>query len=198
MEKKKYFEIKQLKMYIHHKNIHSNSLNNIQGLVSIWTIGDGSCFFHAALMGISTNYRNEGYFGRIKLARKLRNALAEILDEEYDNLSNGKLGDFAKNYDNASLESMKKELRSSIPVDYKYHELVSNELNIDIYILEKKHDRVYKFGRTTLYYKGRDSIILYYDEDGCHFELLGIKNGDEIKTMFKTKDSIIELIKTHI
>lgn len=177
--------------------IYPNCLNNFK-IYKIKTIGDGSCYFHAVLMAISMKYRRKDYFERVLLARDLRNALADVLDEEYYNLSGGKLEEFSREYKQSSLDYMKRELRSRIPVDNKYHELVSNELSLDIYIIEKKYDRVYNFGKDNLYYKERDSVILYYDEDGCHFELLSVCNNNGLQTVFEANSPVIKNIKVHL
>ena len=61
---------------------------------------------------------------------------------------------------------MQNELRSGKAVDNLYHEFVSDHLNRDIYIYNATlADVDVGFSELELLYKGRNSIVLFYNSD---------------------------------
>ena len=178
------------------------------GLVRLMMIGDGSCFFHSIAYAYHIPYRlgqlNGAPIDREKFIRELRRDLSKVLDRPahpggpiiYDTLSRGKLREFAEGYADYSLENMKRELDSSQPVDSVYIEFVSNLLNKDIYILDNRKKDVYVLGDYDLYYKGRPSIILLYT--GNHYDLIGLRCNNGIKTHFSPNHDLIRSIQTRL
>jgi hypothetical protein len=172
--------------------------NNI---VVLPTLGDGNCFFHSVLRAFNTNYiKAKSITDRVNMARTFRNALADRLEEidpltsknYYTGLNNGELEKISGGVKEYSLSALQKELRSSAPVDNIYQEIISNAMNKDIYIIDgTKQDMYYVGSAFSLYYKGRNSIIIYYIPG--HFEVVGIKQKDEtIATLFTPEHPLIQ------
>jgi len=170
-------------------------------IVVLPTIGDGNCFFHSVLRAFNTNYiKAKSITDRVNLARTFRNALADLLEEPdpltgknyYAGLNNGELERFSGGVKEYTLAALQKELRSSTPVDNIYQELISNSLNKDIYIIDGTKKDMYHVGSAfSLYYKGRNSIIIYYIPG--HFEVVGIKHSDgSIDTLFTPEHPLIQ------
>ncbi len=181
-------------------------------LCRMYTIGDGSCFFHAIaasyfkpyIEGISNGKR----FDRRVFIKKLRKELAEALDRQpdpnnlkiappYSCLSRGNLLGMSRTYSKYSLKSMKEELNSTRPVDNMYNEYISNMLNKDIYILDMVSQDVYITGSDDdLLYKGRPSIVI--GSLPGHYELIGAMVEGKIRTIFAPNHPLIEAIKTRM
>lgn len=179
--------------------------NNIQHsyLFGIPIIGDGSCFFHAVLRSFYREYiKTTQNTVRQYYARNLRYALAAVLEEinpltglrYYDQLSRGALSILAsEGLSSCSILAMQNELQRGGPIDNLYHELVSDHLNRDIYIInENLGDVDVGFNELELLYKGRNSIVLLYRSG--HFELLGIvvPNSNIIETLFTPSHPLIQ------
>jgi hypothetical protein len=185
-----------------------------RGMVRLPTIGDGSCFFHAVLQSQNQLYKEANHLERRKLARALRNSLADILAQPdpttglryYDTLSRGKLEENYKAIQEAikadreitdiSLEGLQRELRSSKGVGVIYHELVSNLLELDIYILDLATHDLYFEEDYELYYKCRNSVVVI--STGGHYESVGIKRGDKITTFFEHSHPFIQSLHTRL
>jgi hypothetical protein len=172
--------------------------NNV---VVLPTLGDGNCFFHSVLRAFNTNYiKAKSITDRVNMARTFRNALADLLEEidpltgknYYSGLNNGELEKIAGGVKEYGLSALQKELRSSAPVDNIYQELISNSLNKDIYIIDGTKKDMYHVGSAfSLYYKGRNSIIIFYVPG--HFEVVGIKHSDgSIDTLFTPEHPLIQ------
>ncbi len=178
------------------------NFSNIQNLVVVPTIGDGNCYFHSALRAFNNTYiKANNTLERVNLARTFRNALADRLNEidplsgqdYYSGLNNGNLEEFSKGVKEYSKEYLSKELKSSEPVDNIYQELISNAVNKDIYIIDGETKDMYNVGSSfKLYYKGRNSIIIYYTPG--HYEVVGIKRKDgTIDTIFTPEHELIQI-----
>lgn len=183
------------------------AFTDINNLVIIPTIGDGSCYFHSVLRAFNTDYmKTTAVFDRINLARSFRNNLAVRLSEidpitgqeYYDGLNNGNLRDISKGVKEYSKEYLRKELLSSEPVDNIYQELISNAINKDIYIIDMETMDMYNTGSAyTLYYKGRNSIVIAYSPG--HFETIGLKRSDgTINTVFTPEHPFIQACKERL
>jgi hypothetical protein len=186
-------------------NLYSN-------MVAISVDGDGSCYFHAIAKAFFRPYQlgimNGVGISRRDIVRNFRNELADRLMSRsipedpssplvYDTLSNGTLREFSNNVKEYSIENMIKELKSNSPVDYVYQELISNEINKDIYILSMVNKDVVKLGNPELYYKNRKSIVLLYSPG--HYELVGIINeNNDIRTIFEPSDPFIVRLKERV
>lgn len=176
----------------------------IYNLVRVYAIGDGSCFFHAILLGVSEEYLNLSRRGKIQMAKKLRKRLSQELDEDkYSKLSGGNLESIANGVSGCmdlTLNGLKNTLDSRNFVGQELIELVSNELDIDIYIIDLDKETVYHLGNTEIYHKDRSSIILGYTESGSHYDLIGLykHKQDEIMTLFSPKHEIIETLRKYL
>jgi len=170
-------------------------------IVVLPTLGDGNCFFHSVLRAFNTNYiKAKSITDRVNMARTFRNALADRLEEidpltgknYYAGLNNGELEKISGGVKEYSLNALQKELRSSHPVDNIYQEIISNAMNKDIYIIDGTKQDMYHVGSAfSLYYKGRNSIIIYYIPG--HFEVVGIKQKDgTIATLFTPEHPLIQ------
>ena len=114
-------------------------------------------------------------------------------------LSRGQLPILAKDYSRYQLDNLREELIKSSTVDHVFNELVSDELECDIYILHAEKKDVYIIGREDeLLYKERPSIVLLYLESKIHYELVGIKDGKETLTYFRPDFPFILKIKERI
>ena len=176
-------------------------------LVRIYTIADGSCFFHALLNAYYTPYiegrviGSDGMaqnFDRRDFVRELRIDLANRLDDYYDRLSRGQLREMANQGMQAYLlENMKKELADPNKYVWElYLEYVSDLFNKDIYILDSSTQDVYVLNDEEILYKDRDSIVLLYLPG--HFELIGIERGGYTVTKFDPDDRFISTVRRRL
>lgn len=180
---------------------------NLQNLYIIPSIGDGNCYFHSILRAFNTSYINaKTIFDRVNLTRTFRNALADRLQEidpltgkdYYSGLNNGRLEEFSQGVKEYSKDALRRELLGSDPVDNIYQELISNAINKDIYIIDSETKDMYNVGSAfSLYYKGRNSIILYYTPG--HFEVIGVKRSDgSINTLFTPEHKLVEACRERL
>jgi hypothetical protein len=155
---------------------------------------DGSCFFHSIVFATNVDYLNNPN-KRFEIVSSLRKKLADILEYNkddkiwYDHLSRGELKNLSKDLQEYSLENMKKELLSMGSVDEKFFELISDLLNIDLYIINSNTNELVNLEKD-IYYKNRFSVILYYHPSG-HYDLLSVKRNDVYYVLFKHDDPFI-------
>ena len=175
-------------------------------MVRIRTDPDGSCFFHAILKAYFKPYIQgeiDGKtFDRREFVRKLRKDLSKKLSETtsegvtyYSQLNKGQMASIAEDMPEYSLERMQAELDSSSPVSNVYNEFISNELDLDIYILDGIKRDVYMTGSDdSLLYKNRKSVVILYLPG--HYELIGLlRNGEYFQTLFPSDSEFIAKIK---
>ncbi|SNW62944.1 Hypothetical protein ORPV_1040 [Orpheovirus IHUMI-LCC2] len=181
-------------------------------LVSIKTLGDGSCFFHAVCNAFFVSYRKEEvnghYMSKNEIVRKFRKELADRLGQKvdpnninsptyYDTLGSGYLSEYSKHVRGYSLQELQRELNSNSPVNHVYLEFISDAIEHDIYLLDEKTQDIYRTGdRYELLYKGRPSIMVLYT--GGHYETIGVDVGSDIVTCLRPEDGLIELIKRRL
>ena len=188
------------------KNI-TLGFTDINNIVVIPTIGDGNCYFHSILRCFNTDYmKAHTVFDRINLARSFRNSLAIRLseidpitgEEYYDGLNNGNLAEISQGVKEYSKEYLRKELLSADHVDNIYQELISNAVNKDIYIIDLETMDMYNTGSAySLYYKGRNSIVIAYSPG--HFEAVGIRRSDgTINTTFTPEHPLIQACQNRL
>lgn len=168
-------------------------------LIRIRTFLDGNCMFHALAKAYFKPYivgKKDGEpFDRREFIQNLRKDLAKTLGSKvnddknkdktyYQILANGELENIAKDMPEYSLKNMQKELSSSTPVSNYFNEFISDQLNIDIYILDSKTKDIYMTGTDLkLLYKKRRSIVILYMPG--HYELVGLMNEENyIETYF--------------
>jgi len=184
----------------------------------IHTIRDGSCLFHCIANAMNKSYKlgekNGKPFDRSSFIRGFRKELALKLESRvdstdpeskiwYDTISRGRLREFTEGEElhpdaaRYTLEEMQNELMSSNPVDFIYNELISEILNVDIYILDNNTRDVYMIGNdVSLYYKNRNSIVILYMPG--HYDLVGINTNNGIRTFFGPNHQLIETIRDRI
>jgi len=183
------------------------SFIELPNLVILTTISDGSCFFHSVLRAFNTSYiTSKSITDRVNLARTFRNALADRLDEidpitgknYYSGLNQGRLSEISEGIKEYTKDGLQKELRSEASVDNIYQELISNALHIDIYIIDGAKKDIYSVGSSfDCYYKGRNSIILYYS--GGTYEVIGLKHSNgEIDTIFTPLHPLIQSCRSRL
>lgn len=173
-------------------------------MVRLYTIGDGSCFFHAVVKAYFIPYKlgylNEQPLDRGVFIRNLRRDLARTLREDpevYKNLSRGQLENMSKTLDQFKLDEMIKVLDSDMPVDNLFNEFVSNVIDKDIYLLDLEKEDVYITGDDTdILHKGRDSIVILTMPG--HYELVGVERNGVIQTLFSHKDDFIVYIRERL
>ena len=86
---------------------------------------------------------------------------------------------------------MKRSLRSNDWGDIRFLELISNVLDIDIYVVWNKTKDIYILGDKELYYKNRDSIIILNNEN-IHFDTIGLKQENGNRTLFDKNEPLIK------
>ena len=165
--------------------------------VAIDTIGDGSCLLHSILYSFNKKYRSLGFQERIKFCDSLRKNLSELLEEKendktyYQNLSRGEITEISKFLNEMNLGYMKNYLCSRKWLNIFYLELISNQLNIDIIIVNQKNRKIYKTGDKELLLKNRNTVLINYIEE-THFESIGMVTPEGIKTFFSPDSQVIK------
>lgn len=183
------------------------------GLTRVRSIGGSSSFLHAALLAFFIPYRTNKLNGQMvlrkdmisSLRKRLANRLTELADPSqsntiriYDCLYKGKCAELASAIKSYTLEVMTSELLDEdFFLDDKYLELLSNEINKDIYILDSRTRDVYvKTEDVDIFYKNRGTIVLLALPN--HFEVIGIENPDDpndIRTYFDADSPLVRIIK---
>lgn len=178
-------------------------------LIRIRTDLDGSCFFHALAKAYFKPYIlgkiDDQPFNKTEFIKNLRKDLSKTLalkiDPEdpdsktyYSTLSNGEFEKISETMPKYSLKSMQKELKSSTAVSNIYNEFISDQLNLDIYILNSKTKDVYMTGSdNSLLYKNRRSVVILYLPG--HYELIGLMDkNNNIETIFSPNSKFIKKI----
>lgn len=171
--------------------------------VRIGAIGDGSCMFHSILQAFNKTYINSSTQDKIKITRQFRNDLSDILDKEidgkvcYKQLSRGSLEEFSKVVPETSLKNMKRSLGSNEWGDIRFLELISNILELDIYVVWNQDKKIYVLGDNELYYKNRDSIIIL-NSSNIHFDTIGLKTENGNRTLFDKNEPVIKQLRTKL
>jgi hypothetical protein len=180
---------------IQHKNLN---LKNIPypNLKIIKTIGNGDCLFHSVLSATNEEYVNSKDKDKEKKGQEFRNYLAEKLILMYPKLSRGNLEELSKDVPEYKLENMLKTLKSYRSVNNLFNELISETLNIDIYLVYSETSDVYIMGDEEIYHKNRPSIVIYYT--GNHYELIGVEEKNGIVDFYQYDHPFIKLIKNRI
>lgn len=175
---------------------------------------DGSCFFHAVLLAISSKYRNSTKSVREKICAQFRKDVAQFLQSEisiekdgetiqvpvYNYLSRGQLVPFSKEIPFYTIENLVNLIDSMEAVGLEVVELVSLKIGINIYILDGRYNIIYNPGDVEfLYPPDRNSILLYYNHE--HFDLCAIdhynKKG-EYATFFLPTNPLITYIRSEL
>ena len=168
-------------------------------LVRLSTDVDGSCYFHAICKAYFKPYItgkvSDKNLNRRDFVKSLRKDLSKMLPKSYQKLANGELLEISKSMDEYTLENMQKNLDSNEPVSNVYNEFISDQLNIDLYILDSVKRDVYMTGTDDkLLYKDRPSVVLLYLPG--HYELVGLMHSNNrVETYFEPDSPFILRIK---
>lgn len=186
-------------------------------LVRFSTQGDGSCLFHGIVNAFYRPYHTEMLNGkhvsRSRMITALRRELSEELNQKmtdnpsspthYEFLNRGYTAEFAKNAGTGeyTLSHMQNELNSHSYIGYGYLEFLGNVLNKDIYVLEAIRRDIYRQVDEDLeliIHGNRNSIILYYMDNG-HYELVGLRRNDgTFDTYFSPEHSLIRFLNQRV
>lgn len=169
-------------------------------LVSIATLGDGSCYFHAIVAAFHRPYITMDEENKKKFIQEFRKDLSFFLPKVYDGLANGEMNELSKLSSEYSLNELQRGLSSMEPVGNVYHELVSNIINKDIYVLWDRTRELYRAGdNSDILYKNRESIVICYLDSG-HYTLIGCLDREinKIQTTFPSDHPFILKIKSMI
>lgn len=164
------------------------------------TIGDGSCFIHSVLFSFNKEYRDLDQDGRRKMVSKLRSDLSDVLSEKkedktyYERLSRGQIMELSQVLPEMKIDYMQRYLKSRNWITMFYLELISDQLDLDIIIIDEKTKKVYQTGDKEIYYKNRETVLVNYIED-AHFESVGVKVGDRAVTLFSPDCELIIKLK---
>lgn len=171
---------------------------DVQHMVRIGIIADGGCFFHGITRARHIPYAEKKIDERAFI-QGLRRDLSKKLVDKYKEISRGSLPELSKDYPRYQLASLQEEMIKSSTIDNVFNELISDELECDIYILHAEKKDVYIVGKDDdLLYKNRPSLVLLYLESKAHYELVGIKDGKETITYFKPDSPFIIRIRERI
>ncbi len=168
-------------------------------LVTIPTLGDGNCFLHAILTSCNNRYNLMNISEKGNLARLLRNDLATILDVSinnstfYQKLSRGQAEEIAKYVTEMRKDYMQAYLRSNHWLNDSFLEFFSIIFDINIVIISAKEKDIYRTGDKELLFKKRNTILVNYI-DQAHFESIGIRTPDGLKTIFHPESEIVKLL----
>ena len=179
-------------------------------MIRIRTEPDGSCFFHAIAKAYFKPYitgkLGDKTFNRKEFVNKLRkdlsNVLASKVDPEdnssktyYETMAKAEWPNIAKEMSEFSLENMQNELRSSLAISNVFNEFISDQLGVDIYILDAIKKDVYMTGTDDqLLYKNRKSVVILYLPG--HYELIGLLHSKNyIETYFDPDCRFIQRIR---
>jgi hypothetical protein len=178
------------------------------GLYILPTIkDDNTSLGHAILRACKKDYPDKTTEEKKKLATEFRRIIADKLVEKnpitgkthYSELFGGRIETMAKEISDYSLEQILSDLRNGEFLDHHLQELLSDNLQKDIYFISNSTQDVFVDNRDmySLCYKGRNSIIIYHSGD--HYEVLGIKKpGGGYYTVFLPDHEIIQYLNERL
>ena len=172
-------------------------------LYRIPAIPDGSCLIHAILRGSYVPYIMFGPDEKKTYVKEIREILATRLTQKpngsdktnYQFLAGGVIDELGKQDPRYSAEHMQKVLQSSECLGQEFIEYISLAFKLDIYILDVKTQEVVP----QVFTKQRDSIVLLYDANMIHYDLVSLrdKNGN-YETLFTPTHSLIRAFNQRI
>lgn len=189
-------------------------------MIRLDTLGtSNSCYFHAILQAFHRDYINSvNVLEKEEFTRKLRNLLADTLDSTdatgkkiYDTLYEGQLPIFVEEIkekgdsfvhseftEEWSLGGMIKNLRGNGMISESIYELVSNYLDIDIYLLNEELKDIYYIPNSRLLYKNRNSVVISIDTTHLHYSTVGLINSGKVETYFSPTHEFIAFLNEKI
>lgn len=115
----------------------------------------------------------------------------------YDQLSRGQLKEIAQSVPEVSLKNMKRSLASNEWGDMRFLELISNVLNINIFVIFSETGDIYHSGDSDIYIKNRDSIIIY-NSSNVHFDSVGLVSKSRLRTLFSYEEDVIKKLRSKL
>ena len=185
-------------------------------VVRIGTIGDGSCFFHAALKAFYSPYANNNNRAfRIGLVRKLRRDIAASLEIKDPKSADGKTfyqtaarGSWVRlsvqqrlgidlGFD-PSLLAMQTLLNSKKDVGNEVYQFVGDLLGINIYVMKASQNNLEPILNTSTAGIYQPSVIIAGND--LHYETIGIYSGPKvgIQTIFYPNDPFLIALRGQI
>lgn len=165
-------------------------------LVRIRTPIGPSSIFHAIVKSYNINYYK---VDSIKLIENMRTDLSNNLDNLTNYNNNSSLDFYSElndeNTNNIKIDTMKKALIDGVLNDLIYIKYISDQLNKNIYLIDGSKGN----GKLNIIlnsknnrYINRDTIILLIINN--HYELIGYKENDIIRTYFNLEHKLIQYI----
>lgn len=156
--------------------------------------GDGSCYFHSILRAFNSSYINRPS-ERTRMCQSLRFHLTDKLAKRYRDLGGGIYREYIS--PDLTLSAMSQELNSNHAVGNQYQELISEEFDINVYMLNASTQGIYHTADAdTLYKDHRDNVVLLYMPG--HYECVGAPAADgTITGLFATQHPLIQAIKNY-
>ena len=176
----------------------------------IGCIGDGSCFVHALLKSINKEYA-QGNVDRVATAKYTRRDIAYLLSQGaagvatlaphtvyiydqdksvYDNYP--QFAELAKFNPEYSLLELMKLINSTQYLSDEAFVIFADLFNINIYIMLANNRSLDYLSRFIRPQRQRNVVI---SGQGSHFELIGVKRGQLLQTMFTNNDQFIKDIE---
>ena len=190
-------------------------------VVRIGAIGDGSCFFHAALGGYYPVYQNNNdYQFRRQFVSMLRRDVAYTLEmEDPENLgmimwqtaANGQFTalyeqqlmglDFTDIFDypvDFSLNGLQQLFNSTAYLGNEVYQYASDILGIDIYVMRLTNRDLYVHQNTSV--RGLVRKVIVISGNGNHYETIGVERGPNelFQTVFDQNDPFILALRSQI
>jgi len=185
------------------QRLAESSIPSIFSAFELWTVGvlgDGSCFLHALLYAVNSQYRTMNTAERVKLVSALRRDLAALFTRDvYESLSDGSIAELGQDVNSFSYDVLKYGL-----LDYghwfglEFLQFVSNAIKINIQLVWWRDGKIqiYKSGseKQDVFIKGRNTVILFWQGE-AHFQPVGRKLGEDVGFVFQDDDPLSKLFQ---
>lgn len=162
-------------------------------LYRIGVKGDGSCYFHSILRAFNATYINNPEL-RTSYTVAFRSELVPKLRKHYESLGDGNLKEFGDVSPEFSLAELSKLLNSMSAVGDSFRELISRELDINIFIVDILRRDLYVSGdNVSTMYSPRPSVVLLYLPG--HYETVALKGKDsQLHGYFVWENQLIQAL----
>jgi len=169
---------------------------------------DGNCYFHAICMAYFIPYRTQKMDNKVMkredivkaLRRDLALRLSALVDPEdphsptvYESLGHGNLAEMGTTNEELSLDNLAKHIDSDSWCGEELQELISNEINKNIFYIDINIEDVYCTSNMDTLYKDRPSVVLIFD--GKHYDTCAYRDRDNnYITHFKFEHPLIQFL----
>ena len=164
-------------------------------MIRIGAMGEGDCFFHALLRGISAEYREADTDRRRRLVRRYRVELSEKLTEEvYNDLV---INNFMENTPKEfTLKVLKYKITTpGVCVDHYMLEAIMRVSEYNFVILEDQSSVIslYRGALDPSMYSPKLGIVLILYTGNAHYELIAeVLDSDHMRTVFDIKNPTVQ------